>query len=280
MAESFRLTAVERALHGVSLRSEDVLVLRASGSEVVRATLLLVLGSVIGIGIVVSTLTSNLRLADQPIRNETAGVMAGVAITFGFWLYALGVMRTSVVADKDGISLSSWVGRERHAWTSISNVAAVEMSTGRPLKVFGLTEINLSVPPVGKWSVGVIVLESGAAVQLPGCVSAGHQEGLQLSGPTPTETKIEALRRFWVAHGGQPVSAAVPVTSRELGAGLRTALALLAPFAIWGIASWALDELISPIWLLLGLAGSIYAELKASHRMSEQNTLPAPADSD
>jgi hypothetical protein len=100
--------------------------------------------------------------------------------------------------------------------------------------------------PVASMSIGVAVLSNGVAVALPSCYSAAKGEGLSMGGPTPTELKVAALRRYREHVIGPWPDSELPTSFVDAQRGVSwivtVILAVVGPALLWVTLNLASDD--------------------------------------
>lgn len=173
------------SLWGVS--SEDrVLRFGPSGSQRIQAGLFLSVGIAIGA----------FTLAISAQSGSYGGIVAGTLMSALSLTAGVGLLRRRVIATPSHLRLRAGIRESTIDWTDIASLDVVDSFSGRTAWRVSSLGAVLRVRPVGKWSIGVARLRDGSTVRLPSFVSAARGEGLSMSGPTPTERRVDALRRY------------------------------------------------------------------------------------
>lgn len=201
-------------------------------------------------------------------------VAAALVIAGGLLVQAVALARSGVVATPEGLALrENWRWRNL-SWTEIVDLQAVDTSTERWATFFDGDEIGVRMRPVGAYSLGVIVTADRDAMVLPSCQSAARGEGLNMGGPTPTELKVAALRRYREQVVGEWPDSQRPLRFSDLHGKPRPALAVLwalaVPTALWSVLSLASDQPTTigalVFWCIISLALTTWSQRKHLRR--------------
>jgi hypothetical protein len=191
----FRLTPQEDFVRGVSLHGQT-LRFAASGTQVIEALLLCAAATIVLIGSAVTAAGVDTMLNGVTVDHPWPVVVAGVLVAAGFVVQAVGLWRSGVVASPEGLAVRDRWRWRRLGWNEVVDVQAFDTAPERWGAYFAGDAAGVRMRPVASMSLGVAVLSNGVAVALPSCYSAAKGEGLSMGGPTPTELKVAALRRY------------------------------------------------------------------------------------
>lgn len=262
----FRLTPQEDFVHGVSLVGTSLRFI-ASGTQLIEAWLTIILGIPLAVGLVAASYAGRATVNGVEVARPEGAAAVGALILVAIVAYATARMRSGVTATPDGLTLRRTFRRRELIWSEIEDLQAVETSPERWAAFLGGGGVALRAQPVGSWSLGLVVLQSGTAVPLPAFVSASRGEGLSLGGQTPTELKVEALRRYreelvdaWPPNPGAPTKVESATTAWSI------AFDLAWPLVLWLALSWAAGTLVAPLLPLMAYVGIFYQRWRIRRR--------------
>lgn len=255
----FRLSPQEDWIFGVKLR-RSTLSFGPSGSEVALATvtcgLMIFIGAVMAFG-----MSSESTINGYPVKNPTAMQVLGIAIiayAAGFLISSLGV---GVRADETGLTLRRLWSRRHIPWNGIAALRTHETVPHRWDLLSGPNQLKFQMRTVSSWSIGVVEQLDGTVLQLPGFNAAARTDGLSLGLPTATELKVQALGRYMTCITGRqnPLQNGEPTQLEDARPSPWMLVWYLgAAVALWLVVSWAAGTLVSPVWLIVGIAINVY----------------------
>lgn len=245
MTTQFRLTPQEDFVRGVSLR-DTTLRFAASGTQVIEAGILTFAALVAAIGSVITAAGAPTTLNGFEVDHPLPVAIAFAVVACGLLAQAFAALRSGVVATPDGLAVRDHWRWRSLSWDHIVDVQALDTSHERWAGFVGPGVGGLWMRPVAAHSLGVAVTADGTVVALPSFYAAARGEGLSMGGPTPTELKVAALRRYredLVGPWPGP-SRTVTVDQLEQAGSMAPAalLAVLAPPALWAVLELASDD--------------------------------------
>lgn len=276
MTTEFRLTPHEDFVRGVSLHG-STLRFAASGAQLIEAGIMSVAAAIAVVSAALMATGSGTTVNGLRIDHPWPVVAAALVIACVLIVRAVALCRSGVVATPRGLALREGWRWRTLGWDQVADVQTVQTATERWTAFFGGDGLELRTPPVGAFSLGVVVTADGTAVALPSCSAAARDEGLSMGGPTPSELKVAALRRYREETVGEWPGSVRPVQFSELGGAPHPARALLwvvaGPVALWVVANLASDQSVPFLnlvfWWVVALAllgWSRRAQLRAAFR--------------
>jgi hypothetical protein len=256
----FRLTPQEDFVRGVSLHG-DKLRFAASGTQVIEALLLCVGAMVVLVVAAVTAAGADMVVNGVTVDHPWPVVVAGVLVAAGFAAQAVGLWRSGVVAAPAGLAVRDRWRWRRLGWDEVVDVQAFDTSPERWGAYFAGDAAGVRMRPVASMSLGVAVLSNGVAVGLPSCYSAARGEGLSMGGPTPTELKVAALRRYREQVIGPWPATVQPTSFVDAQRGVSwiaaVLLAVVGPALLWVTLNLASDDAVPfdslAAWWLLAI---------------------------
>lgn len=218
----------------------------ASGTQVIEAGILCFGAVLATIGSVTTALGAPTTLNGFEVDHPVPVTIAFAVVAGGLLAQAFAALRSGVVATPDGLAVRDHWHWRSLCWDHIVDVQALDTSHERWAGFVGPGVGGLRMRPVAAHSLGVAVTADGTVVALPSFYAAARGEGLSMGGPTPTELKVAALRRYREDIVGPWPGPSRTVTVEQLeqtGSLVPAALlAVLAPAALWTVLELASDE--------------------------------------
>lgn len=245
MSTGFDLTPQEDLLWGVSLHG-TTLRFTASGTQVIEAGLMLVAAVGAGVAAVITASGAPGTFNGYEVDHPLPVVVLFVIVACGFIAGAATALGSRVEATPEGLVVHDHWRRRTLGWEQVVDVQAVDTAHQRWRGFAGPGLAGFWMRPVAANSVGMAVTVDGMVVRLPSFRASARGEGLSMGGPTATEVKVAALRRFRTASFGPwpPSEHGLTVEQMAQSRSLlpSAALAFLAPIALWTVLELATAE--------------------------------------
>lgn len=186
----FRLSAQEKFLFGVKLKG-DALWFGPPGSALVLAVLTSVIAVVLAVVFVVADVTFTFVFWEvTPVVGRVFTI--GVALAVLAHLFAL--LRSGTRITPETVETRSVFRRQRVAWGSIAGTRIIEDRPGSPFDLV-LGEGGSLRADVDS-TKAYLLCTNGSLIRLRGFESAAQESTAASVSATPTQLKVDALRRY------------------------------------------------------------------------------------